>query len=685
METIGVPLLPTSLWILASAMMIIVMLVFLFLYLYERSRVTAIVKDAHSAAELAAQLDILQARKEECVKWIHEQEIELERLACDRKEQEIIRADLERLEQECSSKDQENQALRNEVGELENQRHMATQTLERLHNEMKTLEEKREEAKAIEQDLPDLQNHLRRIREELTAQQRVLEETSGNLVKSELRLKTMISEELSLKDRIEKSRDESQVVREDTRKYSERFREAKSEFETLDRHLAEMRETRAQLEVTTGRLRDEERELSKRIESLEGRRGNLDEGEEGANLTSYADLFGKVPGCLSKSTFSRSREDMEEYLALQKFDDHLRYDGLIFAKRVIDAFHTALKCQNINPLTVLAGVSGTGKTLLPIRYARVMGMHSLVMAVQPRWDSPQDMFGFYDYLERQYKATDLSRALVRMDPYNYKSEQFSETNEACVHDRLLLVLLDEMNLARTEYYFSEFLSKLELRRLVKDENDESDRERAEIELDTGPGILERLRIWVGDNVFFVGTMNEDETTQTLSDKVLDRSNVLRFGKPSGRTQQVNQVGCWPEEYLTKKQWRSWIKPIEQAKPWHKEVVSWTNKINEALDRLGRPFGYRVQVAIEAYIANYPRVDEDGRHKLAFGDQLEQKIIPKLRGIDMDEQSAVHCLDEIREIISGLGDNELREAFEESLSSSERLGMFQWRGVSRSCE
>ena len=81
-----------------------------------------------------------------------------------------------------------------------------------------------------------------------------------------------------------------------------------------------------------------------------------------------------------------------------------------------------------------------------------------------------------------------------------------------------------------QYYFSEILSKLEFRRVVREEN-KPQRVKAEIEFDTGPNRKEPLRVWIPKNVLFVGTMNEDETTQALSEKVLDRANVLRFGKP----------------------------------------------------------------------------------------------------------------------------------------------------------
>ena len=78
-----------------------------------------------------------------------------------------------------------------------------------------------------------------------------------------------------------------------------------------------------------------------------------------------------------------------------------------------------------------------------------------------------DLFGFYNYLEKRYKATELARALVQFELFNKTNWDLPEEAEIDDRsDRMLLVLLDEMNLARTEYYFSEFLSKLETRRTV---------------------------------------------------------------------------------------------------------------------------------------------------------------------------------------------------------------------------
>src|SRR5205814_6892735 len=109
------------------------------------------------------------------------------------------------------------------------------------------------------------------------------------------------------------------------------------------------------------------------------------------------------------------------------------------------------------------------------------------------------------------------------------------------------------------------------------------------------------------NVLFVGTMNEDESTQSLSDKVIDRASVLRFGRPKKTNPELTgAVKARPTNGLTFKHWMSWIRPLIKLDTHVGEVDAWIEQLNNALDRLGRPFAYRVDRAIRSYVANYPR-------------------------------------------------------------------------------
>ena len=745
MNGVNIPFLPASLWLMAGALTIMLLLVMLGYYIYWRKREKALIKNVDNVAELSAQEQILRADVEAIRKWMDDQKVELERLNSERDHQERIRANLSDLEQQCARKDQENQALRNEVGELENQRYILSQTLDKTKQEVGDLEAKRSEAQAIEARLVELRLKYEEVKgniknlaelevknDILLRENTKLEEKvkffkqENELVMSEMnrnkslaetarieaekeqaKLSEMLKEKAELSVILDTLRHEQTALNRDIERLEDKIeglrilsKEAlgeaknhsalkkKSEDEALkaSNELLSLQKEKRLLDVELSELRSRKTILEQEVMRLEGT--IVGRPEEPADfLAHYADLVSNSPTCLVENAFERQRDMDDEVSVLQQVQNDLRKEGLIFPSRVINAFHTSLKCHDINPLTVLAGVSGTGKTLLPMRYAELMGMHRLVMAVQPRWDSPQDMFGFYNYLEKEYKATDLSRSLIRMDPYNYNGEEFAVLDSDWAKNRLLLVLLDEMNLARTEYYFSDFLSKLELRREVRDRTVKHERSQAEIELDTGPGKT-RFHIWVGDNVLFVGTMNEDETTQSLSDKVLDRANVIRFGRPDERARSnrnYNKEHNGSSKFITIDQWRSWHKETTGRETWHDTVVDLTQRLNGAMDQIGRPFGFRVQQAIEQYVNNYPLVSVGNRYKLAIADQLEQKIIPKLRGLDVNSDHANQCLGEIETVIADLEDDELGSAFGLARTESYEMGMFQWRGVTRKYE
>ena len=397
---------------------------------------------------------------------------------------------------------------------------------------------------------------------------------------------------------------------------------------------------------------------------------------------------------LAKASFTKE-SNKEELESLEATESYLTSLGLQFHPRVLRAFHTSVKVAEMSPLTVLAGISGTGKSELPRRYAEGMGMHFLNLAVQPRWDSPQDMFGFYNYLENRYRATELARALVQMDQfYDEKGRGWNypaDWKKQNLSDRMLLVLLDEMNLARVEYYFSEFLSRLEIRRGI-DKGNPLERRMAEIGLEVGLRTLTRakgevtidsqptLQIFVDSNVLFVGTMNEDETTQSLSDKVVDRANVLRFGRPAKFTTAASKEVAPSDKWLSFERWQEWVKDDDTLSPQVRdEVTSWVEELNVAMQLIGRPFAHRTFLSILAYVANYPEL-EGSSHKIAMADQIELKILPKLRGLDPTENNTRQAIARLQSVLDKIGDQALVSAFSNCIRQSGH--QFVWHGVDR---
>ena len=148
-----------------------------------------------------------------------------------------------------------------------------------------------------------------------------------------------------------------------------------------------------------------------------------------------------------------------------------------------------------------------------------------------------------------------------------------------------------------------------------------------------------LRLLVSTNVLFVGTMNEDESTQTLSDKVIDRANLLRFGKPA----ELSQAAAAPADggsvqglrsRLSFDAWKGWRKKPESLGEQLGVVDGWIQRLNQHLDPVDRPFGHRMAGGIRAYAANYPRMTKTKEEavRLAVADQVEMRVLPRLRGL-----------------------------------------------------
>jgi hypothetical protein len=495
-----------------------------------------------------------------------------------------------------------------------------------------------------------------------------LDEETGKLREKYAELQSNIP--LAEKDLAElKSRFDTTT--DDLTRADSKLKELNAECETAKSSLDAMTEKHSQLKGESQALEKEIAERIKHLEALKADHRNAG-GADGSE-DKMADLW--TPYFDRKQKLASER--VSEKDRMQLLEKKLEERKLVFAPRTLNAFHTALKVADISPLTVLSGISGTGKSLLPRIYSEAMGVHFLGLAVQPRWDSPQDMFGFYNYMEQKYKATELARAMVQFEVFNKLKEGGG------LKDQMLMVLLDEMNLARVEYYFSEFLSKLEVRRDI-DPSKNKDRRKVEIALEMGHGNgAKEVRIYPDRNILFVGTMNEDESTQNLSDKVLDRSCVLRFGKPTklatNQSQDASGLGS-ASEMLRRSTWMDWV-DIRGQTP-SARVTDTIGELNGVMEMVGKPFAHRVAQAISSYTLNYPEWVRD-RENLALSDQVEQRILPKLRGLNVDDHH--DAFNNLSSILKNLGDDVLSNAFEAGRNSGNSRGMnsFIWRGVDRS--
>ncbi len=371
------------------------------------------------------------------------------------------------------------------------------------------------------------------------------------------------------------------------------------------------------------------------------------------------------------------QNEQDEILWLEGIRKKCSDYGIPFQRRILYAFHTALKINEWSTITVLAGVSGTGKSELPRLYAAFGGLNFINVAVQPNWDSQESMLGFFNSIDNRFEPEPLLRFLVQC------------TEDDKYKDYMSIVLLDEMNLAYVEHYFAEFLSKLEARRGMKKQ------ELPQVEVKLGAGV-EPYELKLARTILWTGTMNQDETTKSLSDKVLDRGLVINFPRPKTLSSR-NSMKIISEQIgdnrpkLNKATWGKWTThEIDFSQQQLNEINRYkriVEDINDRLEKVGRALGHRVWQSIEYYIANYPTVrkakSEAGEEvtgelkaamEIAFEDQIVQKIMPKLRGIETRGKGR-QSLQEIEDLLEKEGFENLKDDFE--MACEQGYGQFMW--------
>ena len=171
----------------------------------------------------------------------------------------------------------------------------------------------------------------------------------------------------------------------------------------------------------------------------------------------------------------------------------------------IDDIRRFVAGMGIGRLTILRGISGTGKTSLAYAAGEFFGNPSTVVPIQPMWKERSDIVGYFNEFTKRFNETTLLCKLY----------------EAGGRQDVYITVLDEVNISRIEYYFAEFLSLLEL----------PDPKKRELDVvsdswDTDPKRLKGGKLILPENMWFVGTANNDDSTFAISDKVYDRAMVI---------------------------------------------------------------------------------------------------------------------------------------------------------------
>jgi AAA domain (dynein-related subfamily) len=313
--------------------------------------------------------------------------------------------------------------------------------------------------------------------------------------------------------------------------------------------------------------------------------------------------LGEPPAAMTRpASLERFVEDVRTRIAATPQKDGRR---LYYGRRDMRLFVAGLACSR---LQILQGLSGTGKTSLPLAFAKVIGGGAEAVEVQAGWRDRQDLLGHYNTFERRYDETKFVQALYRAQCPGYA-------------DRPYFVVLDEMNLSHPEQYFADVLSAIT-------------QDASEVELTnvTLPGAPRRLRegriLQIPRNVWFVGTANHDETTKEFADKTYDRAHVQELSNrpvpfDAGHLDPQPPVSCSALEEL-----------FRRAADEHAEAAAAASRyLGERLEPLlTDAFGVRWGNRLEPQIARFvpAAIAAGGDLGEALDHVLATKILRKVR-------------------------------------------------------
>ena len=308
---------------------------------------------------------------------------------------------------------------------------------------------------------------------------------------------------------------------------------------------------------------------------------------------------------LDKIRGSIQRDGYNEYVTLRQFCENFRNYAASKLKLYYDIsdIRRFIAGMAVSKILILQGMSGTGKTSLAHAFGDFIDNPSTVIPVQPMWKERTDLIGYYNEFTKRFNETTL---LEKMYEANYSKDMY-------------VTVMDELNIARVEYYFAEFLSLLELpnaqERLLTVVSDvwESD-----------PIQLENGCIKLPPNMWFIGTANNDDSTFAISDKVYDRAMIMNLDMKA-------EPFVAPKTGNTRISSAQFEELVAQAMKEYEVTSRNLSRIAELdkylIEHFQITFGNRIMKQIKSYVPVY--VACGGDELEALDDILSKKVLRKL--------------------------------------------------------
>ena len=302
------------------------------------------------------------------------------------------------------------------------------------------------------------------------------------------------------------------------------------------------------------------------------------EGKEDANVVHRFPKLSLVDA--KYKNFQYPQYDNE--ISLEDFTEGFRLFaasqmGLYYTPEIVRRFVAGMAASK---LLILEGISGTGKTSLPYSFSRYMDNPATIVSVQPSYRDRTEVLGYFNEFSKRFNETEFLRALYEA---NYRQDPS-------------LIVLDEMNLARIEYYFAEMLSVLEM----------PSKEEWVLDLvPTGwegdPVKLDSGKIHVADSTWFIGTANNDDSTFTITDKVYDRAMPIELNE------RADAFECekYPKCDITAEHLEDMFEKAKTDYPISDDLMEKMDKLdNYLITRFKLSFGNRIMKQLYDFIPVY---------------------------------------------------------------------------------
>lgn len=293
---------------------------------------------------------------------------------------------------------------------------------------------------------------------------------------------------------------------------------------------------------------------------------------------------------------------------INHIENYIKNQGYNYTYNQLSNLYLSLKTK---PFTILAGISGTGKSKIIRLFADSINADYTLISIRPDWNDATELLG-YKNLDDKFIKGQLTKTILK-----------AKQNKNKPH----LICLDEMNLARVEYYLSDYLSIIESRKKVGQEIITDDIVQFEEN-------NENINLHIPDNIYIIGTVNMDDSTFQFSRKVLDRANTIEFSDVDldnlffENNEEVESLNV--SNNFLKTTYLKTMDIEEEYREYAKEINKKIIEINEILKKSQKQFAYRVRDEILFYLVENKKsnlLHED----IAFDYQIMQKILPAITG------------------------------------------------------